>query len=96
MANALERAAILVDGEEIDARHLAVVGMDAGARRGTIGPEASLRSAAPATARTLEEIERAAIEEALASAGGNRRAAAERLGIGLRTLYEKLEKYRGE
>jgi two-component system response regulator FlrC len=45
---------------------------------------------------TLEEIEREAIEEALAAAGGNRRAAADRLGIGLRTLYDKLKRYRGE
>jgi DNA-binding NtrC family response regulator len=26
--------------------------------------------------------------------GGNRKEAAERLGIGLRTLYEKLKRYR--
>jgi len=43
---------------------------------------------------TLDEIERTAIEQALAAAGGNRRAAAERLGIGLRTLYDKLRQYR--
>jgi two-component system response regulator FlrC len=41
-------------------------------------------------------MEREAIEEALAATGGNRRAAADRLGIGLRTLYDKLKRYRGE
>jgi two-component system response regulator FlrC len=39
------------------------------------------------------ELEREAIERALALVGGNRRAAAERLGIGLRTLYDKLKRY---
>lgn len=39
------------------------------------------------------EIERAAIEQALDLVGGNRRQAAERLGIGLRTLYDKLKRY---
>jgi two-component system response regulator FlrC len=43
---------------------------------------------------SLEDVERAAIEEALAASGGNRREAADRLGIGLRTLYDKLKRYR--
>ncbi len=42
---------------------------------------------------SLEDLERHAIEEALARVGGNRKAAAERLGIGVRTLYEKLKRY---
>jgi two-component system response regulator FlrC len=42
---------------------------------------------------TLAEQERAAIERALALHGGNRRRAADYLGIGLRTLYDKLKKY---
>ena len=38
-------------------------------------------------------MERIAIERALGETGGNRRRAALRLGIGLRTLYEKLKRY---
>jgi len=38
-------------------------------------------------------MERRAIAAALAAVGGNRREAAERLDIGLRTLYEKLKRY---
>jgi len=38
-------------------------------------------------------VERDAIARTLAEVGGNRRQAAERLGIGLRTLYEKLKRY---
>jgi DNA-binding NtrC family response regulator len=39
---------------------------------------------------TMAEIERAAIEAALRDTRGNRRKAAELLGIGERTLYRKL------
>ncbi|MGE5175557.1 MAG: sigma-54-dependent transcriptional regulator [Hyphomicrobiales bacterium] len=79
LANALERAAILVDGDVIDA---AAVRSAAAARP------------AGAKGRPLDELEREAIERALVETGGNRRIAAERLGIGLRTLYEKLKRYR--
>ena len=43
--------------------------------------------------RTLKELEREAIERALNQVGGNRRRAAEFLGIGVRTLYRKLDEY---
>ena len=42
---------------------------------------------------TLADLEREAIARALTEVEGNRRRAAERLGIGLRTLYEKLKRY---
>jgi len=42
---------------------------------------------------TMAEIERAAIEAALKETRGNRRRAAEMLGIGERTLYRKLREY---
>lgn len=42
---------------------------------------------------TMQEMERAAIEIALREANGNRRRAAEMLGIGERTLYRKLKEY---
>ena len=41
----------------------------------------------------MADIEHEAIRRALADVGGNRRLAAERLGIGVRTLYEKLKRY---
>jgi DNA-binding NtrC family response regulator len=41
-------------------------------------------------ARTLEEIEQAAIDASLARHDGHKPAAAEELGISLKTLYNKL------
>ena len=41
----------------------------------------------------MESVEREAIARALAASQGNRRKAAQALGIGLRTLYEKLKRY---
>jgi DNA-binding NtrC family response regulator len=43
--------------------------------------------------RTLEEIERRVILETLRELGGNKTAAAERLGVTARTLLNKLKKY---
>ena len=43
---------------------------------------------------TMADIERAAIELALRETHGNRRRAAEMLGIGERTLYRKIKEYR--
>jgi DNA-binding NtrC family response regulator len=42
---------------------------------------------------TMEDVEREAIRFALEEVGGNRRKAADRLGIGERTLYRKLRQY---
>lgn len=45
---------------------------------------------------TMAEIERVAIQSALRESAGNRRKAAEQLGIGERTLYRKLREYDAE
>jgi DNA-binding NtrC family response regulator len=46
------------------------------------------------TGMTMAEVEKAAIEAALREAQGNRRRAAEVLGIGERTVYRKIKSYR--
>lgn len=46
--------------------------------------------------RSMDDIERWAIEQTLTLTGGNREEAARILNIGARTLYRKLEKYQGE
>jgi two-component system response regulator AtoC len=87
LANVLERAAILSDRDEIGESFLELGAAAAGGTAEGAGGDGTA---------TLEELEREAIERALAAVGGNRRAAADRLGIGLRTLYDKLKRYRAE
>jgi DNA-binding NtrC family response regulator len=55
-------------------------------------PPPNVVSIAPGTKMT--EIERAVIEAALKETRGNRRRAADLLGIGERTLYRKIKEYR--
>ncbi|MGV3708766.1 MAG: sigma 54-interacting transcriptional regulator [Gemmatimonas sp.] len=59
-----------------------------------VTPPVSTISITPGT--TLAEIERRAIEAALRDTGGNRRKAAELLGIGERTMYRKIREYEAE
>ncbi len=81
LANSLERAAILADGDVLRSQDL-IISDPLGANPAPAGD-----------ALTMEDVERDAIRRALAAVGGNRRLAAESLGIGVRTLYEKLKKY---
>ena len=84
LRNVLERATILTDGALIKPEHLWIE-----------------QSAAPVGASLVESsgdgslaaLERQTIERTLAAVGGNRRQAAARLGIGLRTLYDKKNRY---
>jgi two-component system, NtrC family, response regulator AtoC len=84
LANVLERAAILADGPVIPASLLNLV-----ARPGAVaGASPTFTPGA-----TLRDLEREAIRQTLAATGGHRKKTAEMLGIGLRTLYEKLKEY---
>ena len=42
---------------------------------------------------SLADLERQTVLRTLSAVSGNRRLAAAKLGIGLRTLYEKLKRY---
>jgi two-component system response regulator FlrC len=84
LANALERAVILADGAELGPEHL------------VLELEAGVPVPAGDGLRSLASVEREAIERTLTAVGGNRKEAAERLGIGLRTLYDTLKRYRLE
>ena len=88
LRNALERAAILADGDTITTDHLAF-------SLGDPSPSTPLATsgAADGPVQSLAESEREAIRLALESVDGHRRKAAKKLGIGLRTLYDKIKKY---
>ncbi len=81
LANALERATILADGSTLQPEDL-------------ILEEPRVQSEVGDPIGTLEEVERETIKRTLESVEGNRRQAAERLGIGERTLYDKLRRYK--
>ncbi len=80
LANSLERAAIMANGDSIRGDDL---WLDVGA---------APPPGAPAPIKPLAELEREAIVRTLQSVDGNRRKAAELLGIGERTLYDKLKR----
>ena len=48
----------------------------------------------PLAGKTLESIERNAIQQTLEQCGGNKTKAAKQLGISPSTLYEKVKKYK--
>lgn len=56
-------------------------------------PETGETNLTSLVGKPLSEIERLFIVETLQQTGGNREAAAERLGIGQRTLYRKIKEY---
>lgn len=79
LQNVIERAAILCREEQIAPAHLQLV--------------ASPAVSASSAPKTLRDLEREAILAALEAHQGNRRRAADQLGIGLRTLYTRLREY---
>jgi DNA-binding NtrC family response regulator len=81
LRNVLERALILADGPLIKPEHL------------WIDAASAAPGGAPAAESSLAELERQTIQRTLLAVGGNRRLAAAKLGIGLRTLYDKLKRY---
>lgn len=82
LGNVLERAAILAEDTVMGAE-LILTGS------ATAAPKPTDFLAG----EKLEDLEREAIRRMLALTGGNRKQTAARLGIGLRTLYDKLKLY---
>ncbi len=80
LANVLEHASILCDKMPIRAEHLP-------RHFGKRQLRKELRTSSP---MSLRDLERVAIEQALERHDGNKPAAAEELGIALKTLYNKL------
>jgi two-component system response regulator FlrC len=79
LQNVIERAVILCGEERITPAHLHL--------------PLSSPALSPGAPKTLRELEREAILAALVTHAGNRRKAADQLGVGLRTLYTRLREY---
>jgi two-component system, NtrC family, response regulator len=80
LRNVMERAAILADGPVILPEYLPY--------------DIQKQNTLSADSLTLSSVEKTHIEKVLQHTKGNKTKAAEYLGIGLTTLYRKLEEYR--
>jgi DNA-binding NtrC family response regulator len=90
LEHAIERAAVLSDKEILEPPDLRA---DA---RSPSSPNPSPGDPGAGSATLHDAVaaaERQAIARALTAAGGNRRAAAQQLGVSLRTLFYKMERY---
>jgi two-component system, NtrC family, response regulator AtoC len=84
LQNVMERCLVLSGGAPITS---AILGLPTPTTAPASGGEP------PAEVTTLKEMEKRAIQAALVAEGGNRRRAAKRLGIALRTLQYKIKEY---
>jgi DNA-binding NtrC family response regulator len=87
LRNALETAVLVSGGDVIELQDL-----PGEVIQGVVSPSSPEPIPLPAS-RTLTEIERDAIRDALAKTGGNKTAASKLLGIALRTLHRKVKEY---
>ena len=85
LRNVIESAAAVCDSDQIEPRHL----MFFKPRRRDPTMEKL-----PLAGKTLESIEKNAIQQTLEQCGGNKTKAAKQLGISPSTLYEKVKKYK--
>jgi DNA-binding NtrC family response regulator len=85
LRNAVERAAVLSAGGLLDCKDFALA-------NGNTGPQSGGASGVLDLKTQVEAVERAAIQRALEASNGNRRQAANLLGISLRTLFYKLRR----
>ncbi len=90
LRNVIERAVILGRGESIEVTHL-----PESVRRPQAMPHAaSPHSLVVPIGTTVDEAEKALIMQSLEFAGHNKTRAAEILGISLKTLHNKLNRYK--
>jgi len=91
LRNVLERALIFAGGGAIEADHICLDTVSLGSPSAT-----HARRDLPAGEASLKELERSVILRTLRGCGGNRTHTADKLGISLRTLRNRLRDYRSE
>jgi DNA-binding NtrC family response regulator len=96
LKNVIERAVLLSDGPVIDSDCFGAGGMDHNIMDHTTHEDIDTSAEPLLLKKTVEEAEKMAIRRALRLAEGNRSKAALFLGIGRRTLYDKLTCYQIE
>ena len=95
LQNALERAVILAEGDVLLPRHLSLSPVPKSGSSADPWDRIDLRgSLAEATARTVSEVERHKIQQALSDTGGDRGRAADLLQINYKALDAKLRELR--
>jgi DNA-binding NtrC family response regulator len=82
LQNEVQRAVLLVEGNEVGAADLSIASAKAESSEGT-----------DASFTLLEGVERNAIIQMLQETGGNKLETAKRLGLGRQTLYNKIKAY---
>jgi DNA-binding NtrC family response regulator len=96
LKNVIERAVLLSDGPVIDSECFGAGGMDPNIMEHGAHGDTDPAGEPLLLRKTVEEAEKTAIRRALRLAEGNRSKAALFLGIGRRTLYDKLAYYQIE
>jgi two-component system response regulator AtoC len=92
LEHTIERAGVLSDHEILEPEDFRTTTPRGGVGQLATAP-ATPGGTSPTLRETLDVAERSAIAEALAEAGGNRREAATRLGVSLRTLFYKIARH---
>ena len=90
LRNVIERATILARGDLIEPAHLPVFGPAPSAAL----PASAANGVTIVPGMTVDEAEQKLIMATLESAGGNKTRAAEMLGISLKTLHNKLNRFK--
>jgi DNA-binding NtrC family response regulator len=91
LKNVLERALVMCEGRELDARHLALGSRTATPRGG--GTPVGGVIQVPSVGRTLRSVEAELVALTLSLTNWNKSAAARVLGISRPTLHRKIEEY---
>jgi two-component system response regulator HydG len=90
LRNVIERACILSEGRILSERELLAA---LGGRARLAPPPAAAEAVPLESEEVMPELDRETIEQALQQVGGNRSAAARRLGISRRALYRRLDTF---